>query len=182
VALLPLHLLGSPVLRQRSDEVAQVDDETRRLVADMFETMDAAQGVGLAANQIGVARRVAVIDADGRRFAMINPVVVEAAGRATAEEGCLSIPDVFADVTRPERVVLEATDEQGQPYRLEAAGLTARAIQHEIDHLDGILFLDHLGPIKRKMILARWKKDHKHDTSYLKPVTPTGDRGERRVD
>lgn len=170
--LLPLHLLGSPVLRQRSDEVTAVDDDVRALVASMFETMDAAKGVGLAANQIGVARRVAVIDADGHRIAMINPRVVSAEGRATAEEGCLSIPEVYADVTRPERVVLEALDAEGKPYRLEADALAARAIQHEIDHLDGILFVDHLGPIKRKMLLARWKKDHRNDTTYIKEVTP----------
>ena len=170
--LLPLHLLGSPVLRQRSVEVTAVDDDVRALVASMFETMDAAKGVGLAANQIGVARRVAVIDADGHRIAMINPRVVSAEGRATAEEGCLSIPEVYADVTRPERVVLEALDAEGKPYRLEADALAARASQHEIDHLDGILFVDHLGPIKRKMLLARWKKDHRNDTTYIKEVTP----------
>ena len=172
MSLRDLHLLGSPVLRQRSAEVRTVDDEVRRLVDDMFETMDAAKGVGLAANQIGVARRVAVIDADGHRIAMINPRIVSAEGRATAEEGCHSIPDVFADVTRPERVVLEALDANGQPYRLEVGALAARAIQHEIDHLDGILFVDHLGPIKRKMLLARWKKDHRNDTTYIKEVTP----------
>ena len=115
MSLLTLHLLGSPVLRQRSAEVAAVDDEVRRLIDDMFETMDAAHGVGLAANQVGVARRVAVVNADEHRFAMINPVIVESEGRDTAEEGCLSIPDIFADVTRPERVVLEALDGDGQP-------------------------------------------------------------------
>ena len=105
MSLLKLHLLGSPVLRQRSPEIAAVDDELRRIIADMFETMDAAHGVGLAANQVGVARRVAVVSADEHRFAMINPVIVESEGRSTAEEGCLSIPEIFADVTRPERVI-----------------------------------------------------------------------------
>jgi peptide deformylase len=172
MSLLKLHLLGSPVLRQRSPEIAAVDDDLRRLIADMFETMDAAHGVGLAANQVGATRRVAVVSADEHRFAMINPVIVESEGRDTAEEGCLSIPDIFADVTRPERVVLEALGADGAPFRLEADGLTARAIQHELDHLDGILFLDHLGPIKRKMLLAKWKKEHRDDRSYLKEVTP----------
>ncbi|MBA2626548.1 MAG: peptide deformylase [Gemmatimonadales bacterium] len=171
MSLLKLHLLGSPVLRQRSPDVATVDDELRSLISDMFETMDAAQGVGLAANQVGVARRVAVVDAEGHRFAMVNPVVVSSEGRATAEEGCLSIPDVFGDVTRPEHVVLEARGADGESFRLEVGGLTARAIQHEIDHLDGILFLDHLGPIRRKMLLARWKKEHRDDRGYLKEVT-----------
>ena len=172
MSLLKLHLLGSPVLRQRSPEITAVDDDLRRLIADMFETMDAAHGVGLAANQVGSTRRVAVVSADEHRFAMINPVIVESEGRDTAEEGCLSIPDIFADVTRPERIVLEALDADGERFRLEATGLTARAIQHELDHLDGILFLDHLGPIKRKMLLARWKKEHRDDRSYLKEVTP----------
>jgi peptide deformylase len=176
MSLLRLHLLGSPVLRQRSEEVAGVDDETRRLIDDMFETMDAAKGVGLAANQVGVARRVAVIDAEGQRFAMVNPVIVAAEGRETGEEGCLSIPDIFGDVTRPARVTLEALDRDGHPFRLEAEALAARAIQHEVDHLDGILFLDHLGPLRRKMLLARWKKEHRDDTSYIKDVQPEPSR------
>jgi peptide deformylase len=178
MSLRPLHLLGSPVLRQRSSDVARVDDDVRRLVDDLFETMEAAHGVGLAANQVGVARRVAVIDAEGQRFAMINPVIVEAEGRTTAEEGCLSIPEIFGDVTRPERVVLDALDRDGKPFRLEAEGLVARAIQHELDHLDGILFLDHLGLMKRKVLLARWKREHKDDTSYIKEVQPTAARPE----
>ncbi len=170
MTLRPLHLLGSPVLRQHSLPVSTVDDEVRRLVADLFETMDAAKGVGLAANQVGVARRVAVVDAEGDRFVMIDPVIVETEGRATAEEGCLSIPDIYGDVTRPERVVLEALDENGTPYRKEATGLAARAIQHEIDHLDGILFLDHLSLIKRQMLLSRWRREHKDDAGYTKEV------------
>jgi peptide deformylase len=171
MSLLPLHLLGSPVLRQRSPEVQTIDDEVRRLVNDMFETMDAAKGIGLAANQVGVARRVAVVDVDGDRFAMIDPRILETEGRATAEEGCLSIPEIFADVTRPDRVVVEALDMEGQPYRKEASGLKARAIQHEIDHLDGILFLDHLSLIKRQMLLARWRREHKDDTGFTKEVS-----------
>jgi peptide deformylase len=170
MSLLPLHLLGSPVLRQRSAEVRTVDDEVRRLVDDMFETMDAARGVGLAANQVGVARRVAVVDADEDRFEMIDPVIVESEGRATAEEGCLSIPEVYGDVSRPERVVLEATDRHGNRFRKEATGLKARAIQHEIDHLDGILFLDHLSLVKRQVLQARYRREHKDDTSYIKEV------------
>jgi peptide deformylase len=165
-----LHLLGSPVLRQRSAEVDSVDDDIRRLVDDMYETMDAARGIGLAANQVGVARRVAVVDADEDRFEMIDPVILEAEGRAAAEEGCLSIPEIYGDVSRPERVVIEATDRHGHRYRKEATGLKARAIQHEIDHLDGILFLDHLSLVKRQMLLARYRREHKDDTSYLKEV------------
>ena len=178
MSLLQLHLLGSPVLRQRSAEVGAVGDDERRLIDDLFETMDAAKGVGLAANQVGVARRVAVIDADGQRFAMVDPVIVSSEGSDSAEEGCLSIPDVFGDVTRPERVVLDALDGNGQPFRLEASGLVARAIQHELDHLDGILFLDHLSPLRRQMLLARWRKEHKGDMTHVKDVEPEPSRAE----
>jgi peptide deformylase len=110
------------------------------------------------------------VDADGTRIALVNPRIVESDGRATEEEGCLSIPDIFADVTRPAAVTLEALDQEGNPYRIEATGLLARAIQHEIDHLDGVLFLDHLGPMKRRMLLSRWKKRHQDDPSYIKEV------------
>lgn len=178
MSLLPLHLLGSPVLRQHSPDVKTVDDEVRRLVEDMFETMDAAKGIGLAANQVGVSRRVAVVDVDGDRFAMINPRIVETEGRDVAEEGCLSIPDIYGDVTRPDRVVIEALDAAGNRYRKEATGLKARAIQHEIDHLDGILFLDHLSLIKRQMLLARWRREHKDDTSFTKEVSAASARSE----
>jgi peptide deformylase len=178
MSLRALHLLGSPVLRQHSTEVKIVDDEVRQLVEDMFETMDASQGVGLAANQVGVARRVAVVDADGDRFAMIDPVIVETEGRATAEEGCLSIPDIYGDVTRPERVVIEALDVTGMPFSKEATGLKARAIQHEIDHLDGILFLDHLSLIRRQMLLAKWRREHKGDPGFIKEVSAAPTRAE----
>jgi peptide deformylase len=178
MSLLSLHLLGSPVLRQRSAEVKIVDDEVRRLVADLFETMDAARGIGLAANQVGVARRVAVVDAEGDRFALIDPVILETEGRATAEEGCLSIPEIYGDVTRPERIVVEAFDQEGARFRKEATGLKARAIQHEIDHLDGILFLDHLSLLKRQMLLARWRREHKDDAGYTKEVQPASARSE----
>ncbi len=169
-----LHLLGSPVLRQRAYEVARYDDGVKALVADLYDTMRAAKGVGLAANQIGVARRVAVAAADDQEVVLVNPVIVETDGEETAEEGCLSIPDIFADVSRAFRVVVETTDEQGQRKRVEGTGLFARAIQHEIDHLDGILFLDRIGPIKRRRLLADYKKSRKGETGFLKDVVPEG--------
>ncbi|MGA2384325.1 MAG: peptide deformylase [Gemmatimonadales bacterium] len=165
-----LHLLGSPVLRQRAHEVARHDDGVKALIADLHETMLAAKGVGLAANQIGVARRVAIVVADDKELVLVNPVIVEADGEEVAEEGCLSIPDIFAEVGRAERLVVETTDEQGQRRRIEGAGLFARAIQHEIDHLDGILFLDRVGPIKRRRLLADYKKSRKGETGFLKDV------------
>jgi peptide deformylase len=171
MSLLPLHLLGSPVLRERSAEVSAIDDEVRQFVDDLFETMHAAKGVGLAANQVGVARRVAVVETEDEKLVLINPVILEAEGRDTAEEGCLSIPKVYADVTRPEKVVLEATDREGNRYTKTLDGLAARAVQHEIDHLDGILFVDHLGLLKRKRILSKWKKEHEGD-SFVSEVGP----------
>ena len=171
-----LHLLGSPILRQKSAPVKQLDDAVRRLVDDLFETMRTAKGVGLAANQIGFARRVAVVDIgedDPPPLVLINPVIVERGDeKETAEEGCLSIPDIFGDVTRPARVVVEALDQEGRRSRVEAHGYKARAIQHEIDHLDGILFLDHLSAVKRGLLLSKWKKSRKGQTGYLKEVTP----------
>jgi peptide deformylase len=169
MSLRDLHLLGSPALRTRSTEVEAVDEAIRRLIDDLFETMDAAKGVGLAANQVGITTRVAVVEADGHRLTLVNPVLRSPEGKAKSEEGCLSIPDVYADVTRPERIVLEAIDREGQPYVFQAEGLLARAIQHEVDHLDGILFIDHLSPLKRQMLLARYKKDHKGE-AIIKPL------------
>jgi len=175
VSLRQLHLLGSPVLRQRAHEVAGVDDGVRALVADLYETMRAAKGVGLASNQIGVARRVAVVSVEGEgEFPLINPVVVESGGSQVAEEGCLSIPDIFADVARFERLVVDTLDESGARKRIEATGYLARAIQHEIDHLDGILFLDRVGPLKRRRLLADWKKSRKGAEGFLKDVVPEG--------
>ncbi len=174
MSVLPIHLLGSPVLRTRSPEETGVTDEIEKLIADMFETMRAAKGVGLAANQVGHARRIAVVEAEDQSFVMINPVIVESAGRDSAEEGCLSIPEIFGDVTRPERVVLMAMGRDGQPFRLEATGLVARAIQHELDHLDGILFLDHLSPMKRKVLISRWKREHDGE-SYIKTIVAEPD-------
>ena len=172
----PLHLLGSPVLRQHAKAIRTVDDEVRQLVDDLFETMRAAKGVGLAANQVGVARRVAVVDIgqeDPPPLVLINPVIVERGDEEeAAEEGCLSIPEIFGDVTRSARVVVEALDPNGRKFRAEANGYKARAIQHEIDHLDGILFVDHLSAVKRNLLLSKWKKARKGQTGYLKEVTP----------
>jgi len=176
VTVRTLHLLGSPVLRQQSPPVARVDDAVRRLVDDLFETMRAAKGVGLAANQVGVAQRVAVVDIgdeDPPALALINPVILDRGDELeTAEEGCLSIPEIFGDVERPSHIVLEALDRDGKKFRVEARGYKARAIQPEIDDLDGILFLDHLSAVKRSLLLAKWKKSRKGQTGYLKEVTP----------
>lgn len=167
----PLHLLGSPVLRQQAGPVGAPDAEIRRLVADLFDTMQAEKGVGLAANQVGVARRVAVVDTgDGEPLVLIDPLIVERAGEDTAEEGCLSVPELYGEVTRAKSVVVEATNLENQRYRAAVSELKARAVQHEIDHLDGILFIDHLSAIKRSLLLAKWRKARKGKKGYLKEI------------
>jgi peptide deformylase len=164
------------VLRERARAVSRVDEDVRRLVDDLFETMRAARGVGLAAPQVGVGRRVAVVDVGaefGPPLVLINPRILAAsAEREIAEEGCLSIPEIFGDVERAETVALEAWDREGVPYQATVSGYRARAVQHEIDHLDGILFLDRLSAVKRGLLVAKWKKLRRGQTGYLKEVTP----------
>jgi peptide deformylase len=170
MAVRDIHVLGSGALRTRCSEIPVVDDTVRQFIDDLFETMDAAKGVGLAANQVGVTQRVAVVGVEDDRFAMVNPVIVSAEGRVRAEEGCLSIPEIYGEVARPERIVLEAIGRDGEPYRRELEGYVARAVQHEIDHLDGILFLDHLSLLKRELLLRKWKKENR-GSSVIRKVT-----------
>ncbi len=169
MSVLPIHLLGSPVLRQRAAEIGAPDEPLRAFVADLFETMRAYKGVGLAANPVGVARRVAVVETDSEHsYALIDPVVIATTGAEKDEEGCLSIPDIYGDVQRPFTVIVEATDLDGKRRRIEGSGLLARAIQHEIDHLDGILFLDRVGPIKRRLLMRDWERSRKGKTGYIR--------------
>jgi peptide deformylase len=163
MSLLKIELLGADVLRQKATEVPAPGPELDRLVADMFETMYDARGIGLAAPQIGLSQRLIVVDVheDGgpEPMALLNPVVAEFQGPVEKyEEGCLSIPGVSAHVDRPVRCVVDALDARGNPLRLEADGMLARCLQHEIDHLDGILFIDRLSPIKRNMLLRKYRK------------------------
>ncbi len=157
MAVRPVRLYGDPVLRQKAAEVVQVDDAVRRLVEDLRETMRAYRGVGLAANQIGVLLRALVVDVpveDGQRIqlALVNPVLSGRVASEVGEEGCLSIPGVFEDVRRPRRVRVKAWDEHGRPLDLTAEGYLARAIQHEVDHLEGVLFVDRLSPLRRQFL------------------------------
>lgn len=160
-----VRLLGDPVLRENAAPVEAFDDALRSLVRDMFDTMDAEEGAGLAAPQIGIAKRILVVDArreDGStapRFALVNPVLVEASREEDrALEGCLSIPGVSEVVARPAEVTVEGFDVTGAPMRVTGQGLLARALQHEIDHLNGVLFLDHLSPLKRQMLMRKYRK------------------------
>ena len=160
MALLEILQAPHPVLKAKAAPVAQVDDRLRQLAADMFETMYKAPGIGLAAPQIGIAERLVVLDVaeseERRPMVLVNPEILWKSGeRGTAEEGCLSLPGQFADVTRPLAVKVRYLDEQGEERELEAGGLLARCVQHEIDHLDGVLFVDHLSALKRNMIMRR---------------------------
>lgn len=157
MSILDIHVLGSPVLRAETTPVDEVTDELRRLIDDMFATMYAAQGIGLAAPQVGRLERVAVIDVEKQPLVIINPEIVFEEGSTRAEEGCLSIPDIYGDVERARRVVVRALDREGQRFELEATELLARALQHEIDHLHGKLFIDYLSFLKRRSALAKWE-------------------------
>jgi peptide deformylase len=173
VSLLQIHVLGSPVLRTETTPVPVVTDELHRLVDDMFETMHAAQGIGLAAPQVGRLERVAVIEVEKDRLVLINPEIVAEEGRDRAEEGCLSIPDVFGDVDRAARVTLRAMDLDGQWYQRDASDLLARAIQHEVDHLHGKLFIDYLSFLKRRGALAKWESLREQYPGMKRVLTPT---------
>ncbi len=171
MTVLPIHVLGSPVLRQRATEVGQIDEELQQLVENLFETMRAAKGIGLAANQVGFTRRVAVVEAgEDPPILLIDPVILEREGLDVAEEGCLSIPDIYGDVERAQRIVVETTTLEGSRERVDATDLRARAVQHEIDHLDGILFLDHLSMLKRRLLLRKWEKQRKGERGYVREV------------
>lgn len=162
MAKLEVRILGDPILRERAPEVAEVTPELRRLIEDMFETMYTEEGVGLAAPQVGVSARIIVIDPheEGTApVALINPVLLESGKEVERdEEGCLSIPGLKDIVERSRTVVVEATKVDGEVHRIEAEGLLARILQHEIDHLEGILFIDRVSPLKRKLLLAKWRK------------------------
>ena len=145
MALRNLRYEGDEILRKKSREVPLVDDRIRTLMNDMVETMYANDGVGLAAPQVGILKRVIVIDVeDGNIYKMANPKIISESGEEAAEEGCLSVPEKRGLVVRPMKVVVEYTDENNQAKKLEAEGLLARAICHEIDHLNGVLFIDRV--------------------------------------
>jgi peptide deformylase len=162
MAVLEILHFPDPRLRTKAQPVAQVDDALRRLVDDMFETMYAAPGVGLAATQVNVPRRLLVLDVSEDRSAprcFINPEIVWRDGEEEMEEGCLSVPGIYERVRRAERIRVRALDRDGQPFELEADGLLAVCIQHEIDHLDGKLFVDYLSSLKRQRIRKKLEKE-----------------------
>ena len=164
MALLQILEFPDPRLRNRAQPVAQVDASVRTLIDDMFETMYAAPGIGLAATQVNVAKRVLVIDLSERQnepLALVNPEILQRAGVEETEEGCLSVPGYFDKVTRAEQIRVRALDRDGKQIEFDADGLLAVCIQHEIDHLDGKLFVDYLSELKRTRIRKKLEKERK---------------------
>jgi len=161
VSVREVRYLGDPVLREMCREVETIDGEVRALVDDLLETMYAEDGIGLAAPQIGVPLRVFVYDVRDDELepgVLVNPRIVEATGKQKEVEGCLSIPGLDEVVERSGHVVVEGLDRDGEPVRIEATGLLSRCLQHENDHLDGVLFIDRVSPLKRRMLLKKWSK------------------------
>ncbi len=163
MAILPIRLIPDSVLRVDCPEVTEFDDDLRRLVDDMVETMYAAPGVGLAAPQVGVEKRLALVDVtvgntEGALKVLINPRIVAQDGKITDYEGCLSIPDISEKVVRPRRITVEAQDVDGQAFTLEAEDFEARAVCHEVDHLKGVLFIDHLRGLRREKVKRQIRK------------------------
>ena len=164
MALLPILEFPDPRLRTKAStiEPAQLADPAfQRLVDDMFETMYEAPGIGLAASQVDVHQRFMVIDVSeekNRPLVFVNPEILERAGEQVYQEGCLSVPNIFADVTRANEILVKALDRNGQPFELRVDGLLAVCIQHEMDHLEGKLFVDYLSPLKREMVRKKLAK------------------------
>jgi peptide deformylase len=162
--VLPIRILPDPVLRQRAREVRDINAGLQRLIDDMAETMYAAPGLGLAANQVGVLQRLIIFDVSHREGGprnlqiILNPCITAGEGEIVHEEGCLSVADFAAEVRRHARVTVKGLDREGKPLELTGEGLLAVVMQHEVDHLDGILFIDHLSRLKRGLYLRRLKK------------------------
>ncbi|HEY6193330.1 MAG TPA: peptide deformylase [Bacteroidota bacterium] len=180
--VLPIYTYGTPVLRKKAHPVKELTDGTIRLIMDMFETMHHANGIGLAATQVGAMQRVIVIDLsdmeetrDLKPIVLINPVIVSQEGLWTMEEGCLSIPDVRDEVERSEKVKVRFKNADYRDTELEATGLLGRVILHEIDHLNGVLFLDHLPAAKKKLHNPQLRKIQKGEFEVSYPVVTTAE-------
>ncbi len=157
---------GDPTLRRRAEPVGTIDDVIRAICERMVEAMLRANGAGLAAPQIGISKRIIVLDVDGEFHVLINPELIETSGEVDQfQEGCLSVPGVDAPVERATRAVIEGTTLDGKTVRIEGEGLLARAIQHEMDHLNGSFFLDHLSPARRQSLLKEYQRRQREESS-----------------
>jgi peptide deformylase len=167
MALLSILEYPDPRLRTRASSVTRVDDRIRRLIDDMIDTMYAAPGVGLAASQVNVHKRVVVVDISEERntpYVFINPMLELLGGEVETQEGCLSVPGFYEPVKRAERILARALDRDGVPFELAADGMLAVCVQHECDHLEGKLFVDYLSGLKRQRIRAKLQKQHRVGT------------------
>jgi peptide deformylase len=167
MALLKIRHYPDPVLKKVAEPVTEFDESLRQLAHNMAETMYAAPGVGLAAPQVGISKRLTVIDCsskdeEAQLLVLVNPEVIDREGECFEEEGCLSVPEYYAKVSRSATVKVRFQDLDEKTHVIEAQGLTSIACQHEIDHLDGILFVDHLSPLKRSIFRKKWKKIQEH--------------------
>ncbi|MDD4365310.1 MAG: peptide deformylase [Synergistales bacterium] len=153
-----IRIYPDSVLREPNEEVTVFDKAFKEFVAEMKALMYAHDGLGLAAPQIGVSRRVAVVAHEGREYVLVNPKITASSGNQTDEEGCLSFPGLFEKVTRPDRITVEALDEEGNKQILEAAALLARAFAHEIDHLEGVLLIDRISPLRRTFAKKKFQR------------------------
>jgi peptide deformylase len=172
VTPLPIRVLGDPVLREETKPVITITAELRQLIDAMFDTMYAARGIGLAAPQVGRTERLAVVDVDDDPMVLINPEIIESSSATEkAEEGCLSIPDIYGDVVRPGVVRVRAMDREGNVFEREASGLLARCIQHEIDHLHGKMFIDYLSVLKKRSVMAQWTKEREKYPGNVRMLT-----------
>lgn len=171
MSILDIRVLGDPILREETKPIEEITDGIRALVKNMFDTMYAAKGIGLAAPQVGRLERVAVVDVDESPMVLINPEVVRTEGKTKkAEEGCLSIPDVYGDVERPMKVVVRALDIDGKEFEFEAEDLLARCVQHEIDHLHGKLFIDYFSVLRRRSALSKWAKEKDKYPGFIRQL------------
>jgi peptide deformylase len=182
MSILPIRVLGDPVLREDTRPVEKFTPELQQLIDDMFETMHAAKGVGLAAPQVGRLERLTVVEVHGAPYVLVNPEIVEREGSIKWEEGCLSIPDLYGDVNRSARVVVEALDREGKPFTVEGTELLGVCLQHEIDHLHGKLFIDHLSLLKRQKLLAEWEDEKAKYPGLIRIVVPGEEDDEAHED
>ncbi|MGD8809704.1 MAG: peptide deformylase [Gammaproteobacteria bacterium] len=176
MALLPILEYPDPRLRMRAKPVTKVDDRIRRLIDDMLETMYAAPGIGLAANQVDVQERIIVIDVSEHHndpVCLVNPEILEREGTINSEEGCLSVPDFFENVDRAQRIRVRALDREGEIIEFEAEDILAVCIQHEMDHLDGKLFVDYLSSLKRERVKKRFTKRARRGQAARVPESAT---------
>ncbi len=163
MALMEIRVYGDPVLEKKTAQVEKVDESIRKLVSDMYETMKAAPGIGLAAPQVGVSKRLCLVDLSAgadpdKLIVLINPEIVSEEGYQKAEEGCLSFPGIFGHVERPMNVKVRYTDLEGTEKEIEGDELLARALCHEIDHLEGVVFINRMSPLKRRLVMKTIRK------------------------